>query len=249
MENEKKKKKRPIISYGILAFKKDENIVSEYPYKLLLVQRTNTMAYSDFIRGRYFSMNKDDITRMYMTYMTPEERHKLLTMTFDELWDDLWINHKCKHYINDKSSAKKKYHSLNIKELVETTNSKYMYPEFGIPKGRKNRNETNIACAIREFYEETGYNNDEYTILDINPLIESFVGTNNIDYKHIYYIAIMKQDIRIPEINPNNDEIKYLGFYRYEDIDNLLRDYDIEKKKIIKKAFESICNLTIEKHL
>ena len=41
--------------------------------------------------------------------------------------------------------------------------------------------ETNIICAEREFYEETGYNKSTYDFIKNYPIIqEEFIGTNNI---------------------------------------------------------------------
>jgi 8-oxo-dGTP pyrophosphatase MutT (NUDIX family) len=40
-----------------------------------------------------------------------------------------------------------------------------MEPEWGFPKGRRNYNEKDIDCALREFSEETGYS--KYSLKNI----------------------------------------------------------------------------------
>ena len=70
---------------------------------------------------------------------------------------------------------------------------------MGISKGRRNLKESDYDCAIREFQEETGIKEGEYYILkNIKPVEEIFYGSNNIRYKHIYYI-----------INVNRKKNKY----------------------------------------
>ena len=73
-----------------------------------------------------------------------------------------------------------------------------------IPKGRRNLNECDLDVAKREFEEETNLNPSQYTILNsISPIRERFIGTNNIKYDHIYYIAICKNNL-IPYIDKTN---------------------------------------------
>lgn len=80
-----------------------------------------------------------------------------------------------------------------------------------IPKGKKsekNNDETNIDCAIREFYEETSISSDKYKILyDVDPLIDSFVD-NSTKYKTVYYIATLNKDSKnyMPHIDFRNFE-------------------------------------------
>ncbi len=53
------------------------------------------------------------------------------------------------------------------------------------------KEETNIDCAVREFYEETSISDNKYKILyDVNPLIDSYID-NDINYKTVYYIAML----------------------------------------------------------
>lgn len=252
---------KPVISYGLLAFTLDydqdynpqtqkilkKESKNKKEARVLLVQRRNTMGYNDFIRGRYFFNDNEKIAKQYLTEMTQEERHKIETMDFDSLWDDLWFNHSSKHFKNDKKKSKHKYVKLDIKKLLACTSSKYSYAEFGIPKGRRNGKETEIQCAQREFEEETGYTKDDYDFLDIEPIEENFTGTNNIEYKHVYYYVLMKKKFTFPALDKFNfkqcEEIQNLDFFYLEDALKVLRDYDKEKKKILISAFEKICQI------
>ena len=77
-------------------------------------------------------------------------------------------------------------------------------PEWGFPKGRRIPRETDIQCSVREFCEETDIDkNDIHLLTNIEPIEEIFTGSDNILYKHIYYIAEVKKDINVV-INPEN---------------------------------------------
>lgn len=251
-----------VTSFGILAFAKTDyqynsdiqKLISrnEYPpdVRLLMIQRRNTMGYIDFIRGRQF-YNDDNILKRYLSEMTCDERSKLETMSFDELWEDMWYNKNSKPFKQDRKKSKEKFNTLDIASLLRGTFTKYTHTEFGIPKGRKNQKETDIQCAIREFNEETGYSEDFYTLLDTPPLIERFTGTNNVQYRHVYYYAIMNNDKwKIPIINPNNhkqlEEVCNLEFLYEGDITHLIRDYDIEKLKVIQEGFKNARKIYIK---
>ena len=68
---------------------------------------------------------------------------------------------------------------------------------MGFPKGRRNYQERDVSCAIREFEEETGYlKNNINIIYNLFPIEEIYTGSNYKSYKHKYYIALMN----------NNDE-------------------------------------------
>ena len=194
----------PITSIGIIAFRKcnqdtlDPVFINYLDHKVppdrsnqmkvLLIQRKDTMGFIDFIRGKYPNDNPEHYLKTFISEMIPSEINSLLTKDFDTLWDELWADHTSKYYKNDKKDAKEKYLTLNVPELIHSTpSSQWIFQEFGLPKGRRNLRENFKDCAIREFQEETGYTSNDYTLLDeIGHIEESFIGSNNINYKHIF---------------------------------------------------------------
>jgi ADP-ribose pyrophosphatase YjhB (NUDIX family) len=255
----------PITSLGIVAFRKNKKDILQPIFenyldtlgikeqnrtnkvKLLLVQRKDTMGYIDFLRGK-----DPDYLNVYIDEMIPEELERLLTFDFDTLWDDLWNDHSSKYYKNEKKKCKAKFEELDLHHLIDLNKkSIWRFQEFGIPKGRKNIKENFRDCAIREFEEETGYSRCDYKIIDTKPVEEQFKGSNGINYKHIYYLAIVNDDAPVPSIDKNNrhqsNEIKNVGFFTKKEACSLIRNYDIEKKKVIIKCFNIYYNY-IKKH-
>ena len=125
--------------------------------------------------------------------------------------------------------------------------------EWGIPKGRRNDRETNLECAIREFLEETGIKEQDLIIYkNVIPLEEVYTGTNNLKYKHIYYLATIRNDeyyMDNLEIDSSNyeqyTEISNIKWFNMKDSINHIRPYYYSKINIIKKAFQIINNLGI----
>lgn len=263
----------PITSFGIIAFKvvnnqdEEQEDLNEYlknlltsrrlyfnynnqghPYpkiKFLMIQRKDTMGYIDFLRGKYQSANE---INTFINEMTTDEKKSLLNESFNTNWDNLWINHNSNLYKNEYLKAKEKFEKLDIETLLSNSVTKYDFQEFSFPKGRRNIKESNINCAQREFYEETGYTRDNYEFLYNYPTIhEDFTGTNGIRYRHIYYIVKMKNKIVPPKLDFNNiiqlGEVRNIGWFTFNECMNLIRPYDIAKKSVIRKVFTDIYNM------
>ena len=239
--------KMPITSFGLLAFRRGQYDAPPgftSPLEVVLVRRKDTMGYVDLVRGRYpiDEPFKIDQIKTYLSEMTREERNRLGEFPFDALWDKLWVNHNCKCYKNEYDTAKRKFGELDIQSFLNQTTTKWETTEFGIPKGRRNMRETNIECAKREFCEETGYRQKDFKVIDCPSLEEIFTGTNGIRYKHVYYLAEVNLDSGEPFIDKNNKnqigEIASVGWYNRHQALNALRDYDIEKKKVINEGFK-----------
>ena len=80
----------------------------------------------------------------------------------------------------------------------------------------------------------------DYDILHIKPVNESFMGTNNIRYKHIYYVAQAKDTLGDKiDIDPNNinqiSEISDIQWVSFVDALKKIRSYNIEKKNMLEK--------------
>lgn len=245
----------PITSYGIILYKIHNNNI-----KYLLIRRKDSLSYVEFIRGRYNVNNIDYITHL-INNMTIFEKNNLIKHTYEELWDMLWIKPSSKQYRKEFNISINKFNILKHKEndsdksLLETIVSNsidtWTQPEWGFPKGRRNIYENDIDCAQREFTEETGITNKEYIVFKhINPIYEVFTGSNNVRYKHVYYIGLSLTDNDI-SINKNNKtqitEVGDIGWYNYIDSINLIRQTNKEKKVVLSKVNNLINKLCIKR--
>lgn len=163
--------------------------------QVLMVRRKDSMSYTEFIRGKY--SNEDPAyLHTLVENMTQSEQMSIRTHPFDALWVKLWGN-GVEHHINEYPYAKERYESQDRTQLLDQYPSRYPEPEWGFPKGRRIRCETDQDCAIREFTEETNIPREAYTIFRDIQLTEVFRGTNGIMYKHIYFLALVKDPSKI----------------------------------------------------
>ena len=245
----------PKTSYGIVCVRENQSL-----YDFLLICRRNSLSYIEFIRGRYKLFDSNILMTLFK-HMTIEERNDLLTKNFDELWDNLWINNKYKKSDIRSDYEKGKTKFLLLKEgiiimyqgikvtldyIIRNTYSIYEEPEWDFPKGRRNTNETDVQCAMREFCEETNFNINDFTIIDENTFVEIHRGTNGIKYRTIYFLAKQKTN-KVPEIDKNNKyqltEISQIGWYNYEKGMDKFREYDTEKKNVIINVYKKLKDL------
>lgn len=209
--------KQPITSYGIMCFRKNEegkrdddsssSSSNNDALEVLLVQRKDTFAYVEFMRGMYDIKDTLYISFLLMN-MTRKEKASLLSKEFNENWKGLW-GCKPRHstaFIREyhDSSAKFEHIKDNIKMLMQHDLDIIRSDpglEWGVPKGRRCINESDVACAIREFHEETGISLRDIELHDhVDPLEEQFTGTNGVVYRYKYYLANLsnlKHDIEV----------------------------------------------------
>lgn len=245
----------PITSLGILLYRQ---INSKREY--LLIMRKDSLGYVELIRGNY---PLDDLEYLHNIFdeMTITEKKNILNLTFNELWNLLWIedNYKKVKYQKEYENSHKKFNKLteglhlngkiiDIKYLVNYSKTNWLVPEWGFPKGRRNLKEKNLDCAIREFEEETDIpGKDIYVLKCIEPLEEEFIGSNKKYYKHIYYIAKMMNDTYLPKINKSKKlqviEIGDIKWLSLTDSLKKIRSYNREKKNILREADCIIDNL------
>lgn len=185
--------KEPIISCGLLfirsAFEPLVLPVDPKSVSVLMVRRKDSMSYMEFIRGKYNS-NEEEYIKRQLSNMTIQEQKLILEEPFELLWTKLWGNSRDTESM-EYEAARYKFNSLDKRRLISECSSRFNEPEWGFPKGRRMRGESDVQCACREFFEETNIPNEAYTVTDLK-FSETFIGTNNIKYKHIYYVALLK---------------------------------------------------------
>ena len=228
----------PIMSFGIICYKiVNDNI------KYIMIQRKDSLSFMEFVRGKYNIEDSKYIMKL-IEYMTDSEKKILLNNTFDQIWNYTWcqLNHgsfkHTKEYIESKNKFEIIMNDYNIKNLLFTKkNNNISEQEWGFPKGRKKLKESDVDCAIREFCEETQLNKTDIEIdTSIIPFQEIFFGTNNILYKHVYYIAKIINDNA--EISLDNNcieqirEIRSLKWFSEKEVLNHIKNHNIERIKI-----------------
>ena len=252
----------PITSIGVIAFRnsseyekiKEENkkgecececqCKPENKYEYLMIQRTDSFGYVEFIRGKYSLYNCQYIKNI-IDEMTVHEKNNILTKPFNELWSLLWGEYSGIQYRGEEQVSKNKFVQLkngiemssgvkyNLETLVSSSTTKWETAEWGFPKGRRNHQEKDLDCGFREFEEETGY--DKFSLKQIHNVIpyeEIFIGSNIKSYKNKYYLSYMSRDT-IQKNEYQTSEVKNMKWLSYKECMDIIRPYNVEKKNII----------------
>jgi 8-oxo-dGTP pyrophosphatase MutT (NUDIX family) len=218
----------------------------------LMIQRKDTIGFTEFIRGKY---NNEDVNQIQdlVDMMTLDEKKSLLEQSFHDLWHSMWYE---KYYTNQAEylKAKIKYDSIIqnnvLRNCIENSKTNYIEPEWGFPKGRKNKSENNIECAIREMKEETNIDSKDYDIIkNVKTKEEIYEGANLTKYVHKYYLCKLKKSSLNSVFSyiltvSQKKEVKNIGLFHYEECMNLIRDYDTQKKKLISDYYNLIQSST-----
>lgn len=204
--------------------------------KFLLIQRKHSLSFIQFIHGTYDEKSNENLKYLF-NLMSKTEVENIKKYDFEYLWNKVWLKTaKNKLYQKEFILSKKKFYYLKDNKLLEHLDAGYDNPEWGFPKGRRNKYENNINCAKREFVEETGLKN--YNLYHrLNCVEETFYGTNKVEYKHIYYIAGTTDDNLDFNIIDDSYEIGNLGWFTIDQVLKLLRPYSTSKKDLINQLF------------
>lgn len=227
-------------------------------HSILLIQRRHTNAYLDIVFGRYNSVL---LLPYLVSELTCKEKSNLITWPFMQLWRhvNLWRGS------HDTSTFKQAFISseywklshkfyenfVRMSHLIRNNRNHNICSEFGFPKGRKEKNETGIQCALREFCEETGIAKSKVKMLTTKQgIMEEFIGSDNQIYRHIYYLATIPEETAITLSLNQNDrkqlcEISNLGWYPYDVAQSTFRSYDQTKLHVLYEAKVMLENFQI----
>ena len=250
----------PITSIGVIAFRnsseyekiKEENKKGECEcecklenkYEYLMIQRTDSFGYVEFIRGKYSLYNCQYIKNI-IDEMTVYEKNNILTKPFNELWSLLWGEYSGIQYRGEEQVSKNKFVQLkngiemssgvkyNLESLISSSTTKWETAEWGFPKGRRNHQEKDLDCGFREFEEETGYDKFSLKLIhNVIPYEEIFIGSNIKSYKNKYYLSYMSRDT-MQKNEYQKSEVKNMKWLSYKECMNIIRPYNVEKKSIL----------------
>ncbi len=233
--------KLPITSYGIIAFRYNINNNIEY----LMIRRKDSFGYIDFVRGKYTPYNIEQVQNIF-NEMSVTERETILQNDFPYLWKEMWGEaNNGTQFKSEEAISSKKFELLksgivletgekiDLNTIVSKCTSNWQETEWEFPKGRRNFQEKELDCSLREFEEETGYQSRDLKVIEnLLPYEEIFIGSNNKSYKHKYFIAFTDKINTLP----NNYQITEVSKLEWKTLDKCLesiRPYHIEKRQLI----------------
>ena len=153
--------KDPVLSCGILLIDSPTLPVKYENTNILMIRRKDSMSFAEFMRGKYDIDNEEYLGRLIQN-MTLKEQGLIACEPFETLWKQLWGDDKSSA---DYSVSRDRFNQLDRVYFVTKFRSIYTEPEWGFPKGRRMRGESDLACAVREFGEETNIPRDAYVVL------------------------------------------------------------------------------------
>ena len=232
--------KLPITSYGIILF-----TYIDKKLKFLMIRRKDTFGYIDFIRGKYSPYNIEQLQHT-INEMSEKEKNRIKTQPFDTLWKHMWGGCGGTQFRNEETISSKKFEIISkgvtidektykLTDLLEKSHTSWKETEWEFPKGRRNAQEKDIECALREFEEETGYSQESIQVIEnMMPFEEIYIGSNYRSYKHKYFLAYMNPPINEKDMNNfQKSEVSKLEWKSYDECIGCIRPYNLEKKKIV----------------
>lgn len=257
--------KPPITSYGLMVFHWD--VPNNRPL-FFLSQSRDSIAYALFLRGRYKLQNIE----RYFSLMSNEERERLKTYSFDELWADVCVDHTGKIFRTERDNAYSHWVKVNTPDpntqksqldvWLETTVSIQPELPWGFPKGRLFRKEPYLNCAYREFEEETGIISSSgdcsafsgnlrpsMLTFDREGLKETFYGSDDTLYRSVYYLTLMTRLFHPKKIFKEGLIRPYMisdemSNYGWFTYKEAINLVDTRKKKLLEEAYGWIITRT-----
>ncbi len=232
----------PITSIGVIAFR-----CGETGPEFLMIRRRDSFGFVDFIRGKY-SLNDEVYIQRIIDEMTMIEKSNLMRLTFEQLWRLLWGEYtRGSQYKNEEQISYDKYRQVlggirtkdgrikNLQQFIDESSTRWTETEWGFPKGRRNYNEKDLPCALRECLEETGYDiTPDNVIQNIAPYEEIFMGSDMKCYKQKYFLAMVDLDKK-PKKAHDIMEVGLIKWMSYDECIRTIRPYNLEKIGIVRK--------------
>ncbi len=191
--------------------------------EILLVRKRYTYAYNKFVNGRYRSDNNREILALF-NQMTLEEKLDLMSLNFSQIWYRVWLSNSQK--ISCFYTAKSKFETtfvadkgVRLRKLLAAAKL-HGTLVWEIPKGRKkNRIESDIHCALREFKEETQVSKRQIKLYPESTTY-SYIS-DKVKYTNIYYYALAIGNVA-PSIDMSSrDQVGEVGEIKWMNLQEM----------------------------
>ena len=237
--------KFPITSVGVIAVRWKPDTAC---WQFLMVRRAHTFGFMEIMRGKYPLHNKTHLQTI-VNEMSTEEQQLLLNKPFAELWSELWGRGAGIQFRNEEAQAQDKFEQLkhgledehgtfySLQSLVDAVPQRWPEPEWEFPKGRHNNKENDLACALREFEEETKYRKAEVSILhNVAPFEEIFTGSNYKAYRYKYFVGLIDWETPERDLVPTGAqtmEVSKMRWFTLAEAQAVIRSYHLEKLDLV----------------
>jgi len=252
----------PTISYGVIACRPPDAECAEPRY--LMIQRRDSLSFIDFVRGKYHPQNLGYLQHLFR-HMTDDERALVSAPTteFAALWSAVWHRPIGTHQGHEYAEARASFDALrggyalrcengevvtvSLESLTSTTASLYpLEREWGFPKGRRKIKEMDVDAAVREFAEETLYSPADIEVLPhIKPIDETFQGTNGVRYRHVYFVARMREPVApVTPVDARNvmqaREVREVRWCTRVEVLHRIRPHNVERRQLFARVADAM---------
>jgi hypothetical protein len=166
-----------------------------------MIKKKCSYAFIEFVRGYYNITRRHDLVYLFDN-MTITEKLIINSFNFSLIWYHSYNRISTKYESSIYNKGENKFNQLKLirngillNELIN--NSTNIDLLWEIPKGRLNKNETELCSAIREFEEETNIHKSKYRLLLNEKSVEYIFIDNGVRYKYVYFLAIANSKINI----------------------------------------------------
>lgn len=166
----------------------------------LLAQRRNSFSFIQLLRFSHRFTNEEILTKIQL--ITQLEADRLLNYSFDEIWEDLYVNKTNKTFVTERHRARQNFEKIKSEFSTQLKLPKHNFCEWGIPKGRRKYKEFGIDCALREWEEETNIPKKCVSLLNTYPFYYN-LSYGNKDVSIESYLAKIVLPFMIKENKTN----------------------------------------------
>ena len=184
-------------------------------YQAVVVQGRVSYAFSEFVQSRYphRGARRTDAVRQLVSHMTLEERRVVSSLEFSQMWEHARGPRAPSHTDSAASRTENVYAFRRARFVELWLSDPYSADEllrllshtpgvgcarWEFPKGKRlSGDESDLACALREFREETRIPDAAYRLLPDFCRVEAYVHMDVL-YVNTYYLAVLTEQIPDP---------------------------------------------------